>query len=280
MGKFVDLTGQKFGRLTVIRREDNPQKRGVMWLCKCDCGNEFHVISHDLTAGIKRSCGCYREDWEESKHTDIVGQRFGRLVVLRYSHKVGKRLYFECRCDCGKIIATRKDSLLNGHTTSCGCRWEEVRNSPDRGKTHGLTRNRAYRLWMKIKQRCYNENTREYPNYGGRGVVMCDEWLNNPETFVDWCYANGYNDKAPKGECTIDRIDVNGNYEPSNCRFITNLEQQNNRRDTKRYLYNGEEHTASEWSRILNIPYPTLSAGLHREGKDIEYFLTKYKPRK
>lgn len=104
-------------------------------------------------------------------------------------------------------------------------------------RTHGLSTNggRIYQLWKSIKYRCYNKNSRDYQRYGGRGIKMCDEWLNNPKAFCDWALANGYKEeKTDKGLniLTIDRIDVNGDYEPSNCRFITNAEQAKNKRNT------------------------------------------------
>lgn len=277
MGKYNDLTGKRFDRLTVIGRE--PSDKGVRWRCVCDCGNEIVTNTNVLVSGEKRSCGCLIKEWRESKHKDIIGNRYGMLTVLEYDKSIDRRLMFKCKCDCGKVISVRKDSLENGHSQSCGCVRESWMHSGKLNRKHGKYEERIYWVWAKIKRRCYNKRCREYENYGGRGIKMCEEWL-DPEKFIQWAYASGYNKDAPKGVCTLDRIDVNGNYEPSNCRWITNLEQQNNRRDNQIFTHNGESHTIAEWARILGIKYSTLNAGLMRYGKPLEYYMYEYVPRK
>ena len=277
MGKYIDLSGQKFGRLTVLQR-DNEQK-GVKWICQCECGNIITTNTDSLKAGKKRSCGCMIDDWRKSKHSDIIGNRYGRLVVIGEAENKGRRVMLKCRCDCGKEIITRKDGLVSGHTKSCGCANEEWMHSGKMNRKHGLTNDRAYWVWAKVRSRCYNANSREYPNYGGRGIKMCDEWQ-DAEKFIKWCYENGYDATVPKGVCTLERIDVNGNYEPSNCCFKTNLEQQNNRRNNIFVEYNGRKQTIAEWSRELNIPYTTLLVGITKYHKPIEYYVNDYVPRK
>ena len=220
-----------------------------------------------------------RQDWLEQKRKENEGKRYGDVTILRYSHTEGKHSLYYCRCElCGKEFETRIDGVKSGHTTSCGCKTYEWMHSGQINRKHGLTNDRAYWVWTKVKARCYNPNSREYPNYGGRGIKMCDDWL-DPENFIEWCYSTGYDNTAPKGQCTLDRIDVDGDYEPSNCTWKTNQEQQNSRRHNIRAEYNGETHTAAEWSRILNVPYTTMSAGL-KAGKTIEYFINDYVPRK
>lgn len=279
MGRFEDLTGQKFDRLMVIERA--PSEKGVLWRCACDCGSEKEVIvkTADLKSGAKRSCGCLLDEWRASKHSDIIGKKYGMLTVLEQTRKVGRKLYFKCQCDCGNALEVRKDGLTTGHSKSCGCVREQWMQSGNLNKKHGLYEDRAYWVWAKIKSRCYNPNARQYENYGGRGIRMCDEWQ-DPQKFVEWCYQTGYDKLAPKGECTIDRIDVNGNYEPSNCRWATALEQANNKRNTVRYKYNEKSMTIAEWSSELKIPYATLYTGLVRQGKPISHFINDYVPRK
>lgn len=120
------------------------------------------------------------------------------------------------------------------------------------GKTiHGMKKTRIYKSWERIKRRCNNPKT--YKNYGGRGIKVCDEWSKDFMAFYEWAMANGYRD-----DLTIDRIDVNGNYEPNNCRWVTMKEQENNRRNNHHITYNGETHTIAEWGDILNIPYKVL----------------------
>lgn len=219
-----------------------------------------------------------REEWLQQKRNSLNGKRFGMLTVLGYSHTIGKHSYYSVKCDCGKEFTTRRDGLINGHTSSCGCVRDEWSHSGQLNKKHGLYEDRAYWVWAKVKARCYNKNCREYHNYGGRGIKMCDEWL-DPEKFVKWAYATGYDANAPKGQCTLDRIDVNKDYEPDNCRWITNQKQQNNRRDNRKATYMGETLTVAEWSRKLDIPYNTLSMGLREYGKDISYYINDYVPR-
>ena len=171
---------------------------------------------------------------------DLTGKRFGRLVVLEQAEyhidkKGRKTRMWKCKCDCGNETIVRHGGLQRGTTTSCGCFHKEIVGSLNR--THGLSANcgRLYPLWKSIKYRCYNINSKDYDRYGGRGIVMCDEWVNDFQSFYDWAIANGYKEeKTDKGLniLTIDRIDVNGNYEPSNCRFVTNDVQAKNKRNT------------------------------------------------
>lgn len=210
---------------------------------------------------------------------DIVGHIYGNVTVLSFNRREKNNWYYNCRCNlCGREFITRKYSLTSGHTKSCGCVRTKWMQSGNINKKHGLYEDRAYWVWAKVKSRCYNPKCREYKNYGGRGIKMCDEWL-DPKNFVEWAYANGYDKDAPKGQCTLDRIDVNKDYEPSNCRFITNQEQQNNRRDCKKFEYNGEIHTMAEWARIFGIPYNTMRQILE-SGKSLDYINNGYKPRK
>lgn len=170
------------------------------------------------------------------KFKDLNGMKFGRLTVLSrtadYIEPSGrKRVIWLCKCDCGNYISTQGSSLKSGSTKSCGCIKAE------RNKrvftTHGYSNERLYRVWNDIKKRCYNENYKQFKDYGGRGIIICDNWLNDYMNFRIWALNNGYNPNAKFGECTIDRIDVNGNYEPSNCRWITIQEQAKNKRKRK-----------------------------------------------
>lgn len=208
----------------------------------------------------------------------IVGKKFNHLTVIErvYPTESKRYIWYKCKCDCGKYTVTRKDSIISGHATSCGCQWEKIRNDGSRTRKHGLYKSRIYALWHKVKDRCVNENCKEYFNYGGRGIKMCDEWLNDPKAFSDWCYANGYDDTSKKGVCTLDRIDVEGNYEPSNCRFITNKEQQNNRRDNIYAEHNGERLTIAEWRDRLGLTYSCVRYHCYTKGKPIQWLIDNY----
>lgn len=136
---------------------------------------------------------------------------------------------------------------------------------------HGLKGTKLYNTWLHIKTRCYNQNYNRYKDWGGRGITMCDEWLHDPVAFYDWAMSNGY-----KEDLTIDRIDVNGNYEPDNCRWVDRKTQSNNRRDNVKFTYDNKTLTIAQWSRELGIPENTIRSRYLR-GKSVEKCLQKVK---
>ena len=172
---------------------------------------------------------------------DITGERYGRLVVLNFAGLLSGRTSWLCKCDCGNEVITSSNSLRRGRTQSCGCIRKEKASCQSkiagniRGQQlikHGLCNERIYKVWKGMRNRCNNPNNKFYKDYGGRGIRLCSEW-DDFETFYKWAMQNGYNPDANYGECTIDRVDVNGNYEPSNCRFVNSIIQANNRRKRK-----------------------------------------------
>lgn len=198
MGKFQDLSGSRFGRLTVKHRTENSSTGHTRWLCVCDCGQERINSSYDLKTGKVVSCGCF--------HSESVTET---------------------------------------------------------NTTHGKSKSKLFHVWCSMRDRCRRKTCKAYKNYGGRGISVCDEWLDY-EVFYRWAIENGYAEGL-----TIDRIDVNGNYEPSNCRWITKAAQASNTRKSIRIEYKGTAHTAIEWSRILGVNYTTLLKRIHA-GWDVE----------
>ncbi len=174
---------------------------------------------------------------------DLTGQRFGNLVVLEFAGKQGNFAMWKCRCDCGNEHIARGSNLLSGQIKSCGCGAK--RNS----LKHGESRTRLYRIWYGIIRRTEDCSRKEYKDYGALGVRMCDEWRESYEAFRAWALANGYDDTL-----SIDRIESNGNYEPSNCRWATKSTQENNKRATHLLSIGGVSKTPAEWSKISGIP--------------------------
>ena len=191
---------------------------------------------------------------------DLTGQRFSRLTVIERvkSHKLNdKHAYWKCLCDCGNYCIVASHHLRSGETKSCGC------------LNNGKSYTRLYRIWNDMKCRCYRYKETAYKYYGDRGIIVCDEWLNDFQAFYDWAMANGYDDTL-----TIDRIDVNGNYEPSNCRWVSRKVQMNNTRRNHLITYNGKTQTIAQWAEELNIKQNTLLYRIRR-GWSIEKALTK-----
>lgn len=201
------------------------------------------------------------------KAFDLAGQRFGRLVVEKRDYAYKKAAFWICRCDCGNHTTVQSCHLRSGATQSCGCHKKE--SGRDRRTVHGFSYSKLYRIWGSMKERCINPNSKPYKDYGGRGITICDEWLDSFEAFRDWAMANGYRD-----DLTIDRIDVNGNYEPSNCQWATQKEQQNNKRNNHLLSYNGKTQTISQWSDETGLEWMVIYDRL-RNGWPIDRILTE-----
>ena len=209
----TDITGEKFGKLTVIQRNgyttDKDGKRTSLWLCKCECGNKITVPQHNLVTGGRKSCGCLR------------------------------------------------NKLHDTYTT------------------HNLSRSRIYHTYNNMLTRCYAKKDKHYDSYGGRGIKVCDEWKSDFMSFYKWAIKNGYNDSL-----TIDRIDVNGNYEPNNCRWVNAEIQNRNKRNNVRYNVYGESLLIREISEKYNIPIPTLRGRMKKFNISMEEAIEYKKPLK
>lgn len=189
-----------------------------------------------------------------AKFKDLTGQRFGRLVAIEICGNDNKGHYcWRCKCDCGNYKVVANYNLKNNSTKSCGCLSKEIKTK------HNKSNTRLYRIYYAMRQRCYNLKYSRYFDYGGRGIKICDEWKNDFMNFYNWAMENGYRDGL-----TIDRIDVNGNYEPNNCRWITKEAQQGNTRKSRFIEYNGEKKTLAEWSRIIKVSSNTIIFHLNK----------------
>lgn len=209
-----------------------------------------------------------------SKTIDLTGSRFGRLVVVSFSHSKNGT-YWKCRCDCGGESVVRAAALRSGLSKSCGC------GSREAGRQNGhnigsVLRNKYWPNTRKLKEmrrnminRCYDPSNKRYNCYGGRGITVCDVWLNDRQSFYEWVIANGW-----RPGLEIDRRDVNGNYEPSNCRFVNDLVQANNSRHNHQITWDGETHSITEWARRLGVRGQALQHRFTR-GWSVERAMTQ-----
>lgn len=191
---------------------------------------------------------------------DMTGMKYGRLTAIKRveSSKHNQTMWL-FRCECGNEIITTGYAVRSGHTTSCGCYQSEM--TAHLKYSHGMARTRIYKIYQHMKERCYKETAKSYHRYGGRGIRICELWLgeNGFDNFYDWALQNGYSD-----ELMIDRIDNDGNYEPSNCRWVNAIVQANNRRNNRYVTYNGKTQTISEWSKETGISGATIRARLKK----------------
>lgn len=238
--KRLELTGQKFNRLTVKRFHSSNKHNKACWLCICDCGNELIVSTGDLKRGHTKSCGCLNKECP-IKFVDMKGQTFERLTAIKFDRLENGHTYWLCRCICGNEISTSNFLLLRGHTRSCGCL--QIERTVKASTTHGMTHTKFHLTWKSMRARCLRKTDTGYPNYGGRGIKVCDRWLESFENFRDDMYPSYLEHAKIHGEknTTLDRIEVMGNYEPSNCRWSTPKEQNRNTRATA-ITENYDEH--------------------------------------
>jgi hypothetical protein len=200
--------------------------------------------------------------------------KYERLTIAELSRKKGTRgeKYYECKCECGAKVTVSMRHLISGHTKSCGCYLRERSIENGRKGTHHKSKTKLFRIWTGMQTRCFNPNHEQYHNYGGRGISICTEWLGKEgfEKFYNWAVSNGYAEGL-----TIERMDVDGNYEPTNCTWITSREQQLNRRDTVFIAYNGKTQPLKRWAEELGVLYITLYWRYKHSGWPLEKIMSK-----
>lgn len=201
--------------------------------------------------------GQFTKGFEE----DLTGRKFEMLTVIGFDGEVNGRYFWKCRCNCGKIKSLDTNRLKN--TKSCGCLHHPYGKEINRN-------DRLYVLLMGIRQRCNNPNHVSYEHYGGRGIRVCTEWENDFMAFREWALDNGYNYDLPRGVQTLDRIDVDKDYSPDNCRWVTIKEQQRNKRNTRLFEYNGEFNTVGKWAEILGFDCNLLRSRVFQYGMTIK----------
>ena len=202
----------------------------------------------------------------KKKIIDISGEKYGRLTVIRFLEKVGRRSYWECVCDCGNVIRAEKSHLRSGHTKSCGCLKNEIVGN--RNRRTGLSGTKIHFCYRNMINRCTWEKYHLFKDYGGRGITICPEWNDRVygfERFVEWAFANGYRE-----DLTLDRIDPDGNYCPENCRWVDKYVQANNKRHNLKLKINGEIDTIGNWARRLDLNYWNLRH-YAQGGKNMKY---------
>lgn len=263
--KARNILGQRFGMLEVIKRDGTTSDGEATWICKCDCGNIKSIRGSVLVKknGTK-SCGCLI-----GNPVDLTGDRYGTLTVIKQSENKGKKKMWLCRCDCGNEVIVSGGNLRNGHTQHClECGYKLMGTSRT---THGKSKHPLFGVWADIIARCEDEKEKAYKDYGGRGISICEEWRKDFQKFYDWSMENGY-----KKGLQIDRINNDGNYEPSNCRWVTRIVNANNKRSNKFIEHNGERKTIAEWARYYNVNYKNLWGNLSR-GDSLEEAVRRIK---
>lgn len=265
--------GDKYGMLTFLYFHERKSSGKNLWLVKCDCGVEKIVVGRDVISGHTKSCGCSTSEMRQVNRKDTYtrngkiftrhksGDRHGMFVLLYLARKETGTSKWMVRCDCGNEKTLSIRDIVNGHTRSCGCATVSLRNQSR--KTHKMSHTKEFRTWCHIIERCRNPNCSNYKNYGGRGISVCDRWLESFENF--------YEDmgNCPNG-LSLDRINNNGNYEPGNCRWATNLVQAQNKRNVRKVILQGKNVTVFQAERILGLGSDALDGRARRSKRSLQ----------
>lgn len=193
---------------------------------------------------------------------DHTGQKFGKLTILSFNHKTGTNYYWNCICDCGNISIVQYANLYTKQTVSCGCHKDTMRI------THGLRKHRLYNIYRGMLARCYDTNSIQYKDYGGKGINICDQWKNDINSFFTWAFNNGYAD-----DLQLDREYNDRDYYPDNCRFVTRSKNCRNKSNNIKVTYQGISKLLIDWCEELQLDYNLVRSRL-RSGHSIEELFT------
>lgn len=244
-----DLSGRRYGMWTVLYHV-----KGKYWYCRCDCGTERNVLSDHLKAGETKCCGCVRQKVH-------IGDKFGQITVLE---KV-KGTTWLCRCSCGETFTTSTSHLRSKKNPTAKC---AKCSNKERTTVDVAENGKAYSMWKDMIYRCEKPSCGNYRNYGARGIAVCEDWKDF-STFLKWLDDNGY-DKNLGRQCSIERIDVNGDYCPQNCKIAGAKEQANNKRNSNLVTIGEETKTVSQWCEETGINRSTAYHRIKQGWSDVD----------
>lgn len=266
MPRKLDVTGERYGALVALYDTHTKKDGSSAWMFQCDCGNKKILPLNSVRYGSIKSCGCYinKKVPEKRKQRVQIGDVFGELTVIENLGQLKNDPHFhsKVKCSCGNEFVTRDTFLICGKKTCC------PQCSIEKKQTHGLSDTPIFYVWQGIRDRCTNPKNKQYKNYGGRGISVCEEWMNSSDAFIEWAIQNGYEEGLQLG-----RININGNYEPSNCKFVTQLENARNKRNIIHIHFEGKLLTISEVAEITGLREELIYQRIHR-GNWSEYDAT------